>query len=39
MNFDYMPELQWRAGYPFAVLLMIGSAILPYLWFKRRGWL
>ena len=39
MNFDYMPELQWVAGYPFALLLMLGSAILPYLWFRRRGWL
>jgi magnesium transporter len=39
MNFDAMPELHWDAGYPFALLLMIGSAILPYLWFKRRGWL
>ena len=39
MNFDYMPELQWHVGYPFALLLMIGSAILPYLWFKGRGWL
>ena len=39
MNFDYMPELQWGAGYPFALLLMIASAILPYLWFKGRGWL
>ena len=39
MNFDYMPELHWRLGYPFAVALMIISAILPYLWFKRKGWL
>lgn len=39
MNFDYMPELHWRFGYPFAVALMIISAILPYLWFKRKGWL
>jgi magnesium transporter len=39
MNFDHMPELRWLLGYPFALLLMIGSAILPYLWFKYRGWL
>jgi magnesium transporter len=39
MNFDVMPELDWRFGYPFALLLMVLSAILPYLWFKRRGWL
>jgi magnesium transporter len=39
MNFDYMPELKWMAGYPFALGLMILSAILPYWYFKRRGWL
>ncbi len=39
MNFDFMPELRWLFGYPFALLLMVLSAILPFLWFKRRGWL
>lgn len=39
MNFDFMPELTWRVGYPFAGLLMILSAVLPYWYFKRRGWL
>jgi magnesium transporter len=39
MNFDIIPELKWEFGYPFAVGLMIISAILPYLYFKRRGWL
>ena len=39
MNFDYMPELKWAQGYPFALLLMIVSAILPYFYFKRRRWL
>jgi len=39
MNFSFMPELRWLLGYPMAIGLMIGSAILPYLWFKRRGWL
>jgi magnesium transporter len=39
MNFDYMPELEWLLGYPFAIGLMVLSAILPYLFFKRRGWL
>ena len=38
MNFDYMPELHWRAGYPLAVLLMLTAAVLPVVWFKRRGW-
>jgi magnesium transporter len=39
MNFHIMPELDWLFGYPFALGLMVVSAILPYLYFKRRGWL
>ena len=39
MNFDFMPELNWQLGYPFALGLMVLSAILPYVYFKRRGWL
>ena len=39
MNYTVMPELSWTFGYPFALGLMVLSAILPYLYFKRRGWL
>jgi magnesium transporter len=39
MNFEHMPELDWPLGYPLALALMVASAILPYLYFKRRGWL
>lgn len=39
MNFSIMPELQWPLGYPFAVGLMVLSALLPFWYFKRRGWL
>lgn len=39
MNFQNMPELDWPLGYPFALGLMVISAIMPYLFFKRRGWL
>lgn len=39
MNFEFMPELNWPLGYPFAIGMMILSAILPYLFFRRRGWL
>jgi magnesium transporter len=39
MNFNIMPELSWPVGYPFAIVLMIGSAITPYLYFKGKGWL
>lgn len=39
MNFAYMPELQWEYGYLWAVGLMVLAAAVPYLYFKRRGWL
>ena len=29
MNFHYMPELNWKFGYPFALILMVLSAITP----------
>ena len=39
MNFDLMPELNWEFGYLWAVVLMFFSALLPFLYFKKRGWL
>lgn len=39
MNFDILPELHWQFGYPWALGLMIASAILPYAFFRWRGWL
>ena len=39
MNFKYMPELEWIGGYPFAIGLMVISAVLPFLYFKQKGWL
>ncbi|MBB5392620.1 MULTISPECIES: magnesium/cobalt transporter CorA [unclassified Herbaspirillum] len=39
MNFKLMPELDWDVGYPLAILMMIGSAIAPFWYFRRRGWL
>jgi len=39
MNFEVIPELSWPYGYPLAILLMVVSAILPYAYFKRKGWL
>jgi magnesium transporter len=39
MNFKLMPELDFQLGYPMALGLMVLSAILPYLFFKRKGWL
>jgi magnesium transporter len=39
MNFKHMPELDWPYGYPMAIGLMIVSALIPYVYFRRRGWL
>jgi magnesium transporter len=39
MNFDYMPELGWRYGYPGVLLVMFGALVLMYRLFRRSGWL
>ena len=39
MNFEVMPILEWRWGYPVMLALMVVSAITPLVWFRRRGWL
>jgi len=39
MNFRNMPELDWSFGYPAALLAMVVAAIMPYVFFKWRGWL
>jgi magnesium transporter len=39
MNFDYMPELHWALGYPYALMLMLTISVSLYVTFKRRGWL
>ena len=39
MNFEHMPELGWRAGYPLALGLMVATSVVLYLVFKRRGWI
>ena len=38
MNFRHMPELDWPYGYPMAICVMILSAVVPYLFFKAKGW-
>jgi magnesium transporter len=37
MNFHIMPELDWQYGYVFALLLILFSAIGPYIYLKRKG--
>lgn len=39
MNFDFMPELHFKYGYPMAIGLMIAAALTPYIYFRRKGWL
>ena len=39
MNFRHMPELDWGVGYPFAMVLMGLSVLLPFWLFQRKGWL
>jgi magnesium transporter len=39
MNFEFMPELKWKYGYPTAVGLMFGVCGYLYYRFKKSGWL
>ena len=39
MNFEHMPELDWRLGYPFALALMLLVSAVLYVAFKRRRWI
>ncbi|UOE43315.1 magnesium and cobalt transport protein CorA [Agromyces larvae] len=39
MNFDWMPELHWAFGYPLALALMVGFALVLYWIFKRSKWM
>lgn len=39
MNFEYMPELSQKWGYPMSLALMVVSVVLPFWYFRRKGWL
>lgn len=39
MNFKFMPELEWEFGYGYVIGLMVLSAVVPMLYFRKRGWL
>jgi magnesium transporter len=39
MNFRHMPELGWRLGYPFAIVLMLAVCLSLYATFKHRHWI
>jgi magnesium transporter len=39
MNFKYMPELEWKWGYPMALAAMVAVCIYLYRRFRKAGWL
>jgi magnesium transporter len=39
MNFQHMPELHWKYGYPAVLLLMIAIALAMIYFFKKKKWL
>lgn len=39
MNFEYMPELHWKYGYPYSLLLMVAITLSLIYWVKKKGWL
>lgn len=39
MNFEYMPELSQKWGYPMSLSLMLVSVVVPFWYFRRKGWL
>ena len=39
MNFDYMPELHWRFGYPAVMIVIVGACLILYRIFRRNRWL
>ena len=39
MNFDHMPELRWRFGYPMAIGFIALMCFLLHRTFRRNGWL
>lgn len=39
MNFRFMPELEYKWGYPLAIVSMVIISVIIYIWFKRKKWL
>ena len=39
MNFEHMPEVDWAFAYPAVLVIMLVSMVLPYVFFRRKGWL
>jgi Mg2+ and Co2+ transporters len=39
MNFEVMPELQWKYGYVYSLSVMVIITVVLIFWVKRKGWL
>ena len=39
MNFRYMPELEWRYGYPAVIAVSVVVVVLCLFWFKKKKWM
>lgn len=39
MNFKHIPELEFTFGYPMALGMMLLSGVIPFIYFRRKGWL
>ncbi len=39
MNFEHMPELHWKYGYPYSLLLMVAVTLSLIYWVRKKGWL
>jgi magnesium transporter len=39
MNFDYMPELHWKFGYPIVIAVILAACVILHRMFKRNQWL
>jgi magnesium transporter len=39
MNFRYMPELEWRLGYPVVIAVSVLIVVFCLIFFKKKKWL
>jgi len=39
MNFEHMPELHWRLGYPLSIAAMVGIDAFLFFRFRKAGWI
>lgn len=39
MNFEHMPELKFRYGYPAVLTLIVTTALVTFFWFRKKGWI